>query len=90
MNRKQITLPILIFISGFILIPGCSISQKEEDNRPQVQWDGKVVTSVETVSNTRVTCTGDVVIGSGGSMTLDNVLLYMCDYAYGIFVESGK
>lgn len=86
---KQISLTILISVLGFLLTGGCSNPVKNEVNRPEVQWNGKTVTSEEIVSDTIVTCTGDIIINNGGSLTIDNVLLYMKDSAYGIYVEPG-
>jgi len=80
---------LLISVLGFLLTGGCSNPVKNEVNRPEVQWNGKTVNSEEIVSDTIVTCSGDIIIGNGGSLTLDNVLLYMKYSVYGIYVDPG-
>jgi len=69
---KQILPTILISILGFLLAGGCSTTVENEGKRPEVQWNGKTVNSEEIVSDTIVTCSGDIIIGNGGSLTLDN------------------
>ena len=58
-----------------------------EETRREISLDSLVVTGEDTLADAVVTCSGSIMVEDGGLLVLDNVLLYMCDSIYGIYVE---
>ena len=60
-----------------------------KETRKEIYLDSLVVTGEDTLADAVVTCSGSIVVEAGGLLVLDNVILYMSDSTYGIYVEPG-
>jgi len=82
-----------------LLIVGCGQEQTGTTTTstttttwPTAYWTGRSITSAETFSAQIIYCSGNLSIESGGSLTLNNSILYVScesDAQFGIFVKSG-